>query len=277
MAPTSRYRGRRRAAAKAKSGAQERRRKKERALAEDSGGKKFEDLFEMCEPGVNPASRRAGQKVEKTANLDAIPAGPEYALEAPSAGETASGDAAAVTRAITVQSPCLAWAMLEGHKVVENRDWRIQPGWYALHCSKKKNSKWAGKALEIDPALKPETELLHFLGAVVGILHISEQRSVAECKGYKWALGVHCHVVDQAIKLQTPIPSKGDRKIWKMPQEVQEQIRAQEPLWERRKHNLTHFGAKAETDGGEQQSSSASHHNTQGAPKEPLSKRSRLE
>ena len=38
-----------------------------------------------------------------------------------------------VTKGLTLRGAQTNWAILNGHKLIENRTWRIAPGWYALH------------------------------------------------------------------------------------------------------------------------------------------------
>jgi hypothetical protein len=38
-----------------------------------------------------------------------------------------------ITHGLTMRGAQLTWAVLEGVKVIENRHFRLKPGWYALH------------------------------------------------------------------------------------------------------------------------------------------------
>ena len=42
----------------------------------------------------------------------------------------------AITHAFSLNGAHLAWAVLTGHKIVENRQFRMSPGWYALALTK---------------------------------------------------------------------------------------------------------------------------------------------
>lgn len=172
-----------------------------------------------------PASSSAGPK--KTGG-DALAAGGNARAQVQ--GRVSAGMEEAllgVSHAFTVQGPAQALAMLTGLKVVENRAWRIPPGWYALHVGGQRDSEWGQRALEICPDLPAETELQDFFGAIVGLLEITEQRSVAECNGYAWAFGPVCHVVAGAVQLDVPVRHRGYPGLWELTEAVRERLRAQ--------------------------------------------------
>lgn len=131
--------------------------------------------------------------------------------------DTALDEAAGTTHALTVQGPQQALAMLEGLKLVENRGWRIPPGWYALHVGATRDSEWGRKAALAHPELPSEDTLRYFHGCIVGLLFISEQRSVKDCAGHQWASGPICHVVSRAVKLPVPVRIRGAPSLWRLP------------------------------------------------------------
>lgn len=138
--------------------------------------------------------------------------------------------AASVTSAFTVQGPQQALAMLLGLKLIENRAWRITPGWYALHVGAQRNSEWGLRAAETYPELPSEDQLGHFFSSVVGLLHIAEQRSTDQCGSHCWAYGPVCHVVSHAVQLPVPLPQRGAQGLWPLPdalrRRIQEQVRS---------------------------------------------------
>ena len=69
-------------------------------------------------------------------------------------------DAASCSRGLVFTSPVLAWAMLNGIKLFENRPMEIAPGWLWVYVTAQENSKWTKLAHEIDPKLPSEEELL---------------------------------------------------------------------------------------------------------------------
>jgi hypothetical protein len=46
-------------------------------------------------------------------------------------------DPSTVTHAFTLADPTLAWLILNGIKRIENRNFAMRPGWYAVHVSQK--------------------------------------------------------------------------------------------------------------------------------------------
>lgn len=120
--------------------------------------------------------------------------------------------------------------MLLGLKLIENRAWRISPGWYALHVGAQRNSEWGLRAAEAYPELPSEDQLGHFFSSVVGLLHIAEQRSTDQCGSHCWAYGPVCHVVSHAVQLPVPLPQRGAQGLWPLPdalrRRIQEQVRS---------------------------------------------------
>ena len=103
------------------------------------------------------------------------------------ASSPAASELAQVTHAITLKGARLSWAILEGHKTIENRTIRLRPGWYVLHTGKGKDTL---QRPQLDALHGPaEASLPH--GAVVGAPHREaghqrrrERRNVAA--GRRW-------------------------------------------------------------------------------------------
>ena len=96
-----------------------------------------------------------------------------------------------VTHAITLKGAQLTWAILHGHKTIENRSTRISPGWYALHTGLGKTTAEYQAGLKVKCAALPrEASLAH--GVVEGALRIDYACSVEACAGTPsepWASG----------------------------------------------------------------------------------------
>mmetsp|Transcript_47252 Transcript_47252/g.136527 ORF Transcript_47252/g.136527 Transcript_47252/m.136527 type:complete len:298 (-) Transcript_47252:68-961(-) len=147
--------------------------------------------------------------------------------------------AAAVTQAFTVQGPQQALAMLQGMKLLENRAWRIPPGWYALHVGSQRKSEWGERAAARHPELPSEEELEDHFGTIVGLLHIVEQRRVEECNGNQWAYGPVCHVVSHGLRFAAPIRQRGDKGLWPLSARLRGMIAAQLPDASLVQHDLS--------------------------------------
>eukprot|EP00747_Dinoflagellata_sp_TGD_P167618 gnl/TRDRNA2_/TRDRNA2_192325_c0_seq1.p1 gnl/TRDRNA2_/TRDRNA2_192325_c0~~gnl/TRDRNA2_/TRDRNA2_192325_c0_seq1.p1 ORF type:complete len:332 (-),score=53.46 gnl/TRDRNA2_/TRDRNA2_192325_c0_seq1:20-985(-) len=192
-------------------------------------------------------SRYGGSRVRAAADE-------EVPTVQPPQGEARSDELAAatkVTHAITVQGPVQALAMLTGRKLVENRGWQIPPGWYALHVGQQRNSEWGQKAEAICPDLPPESDLQSFFGAIVGLLHIVEQRTVEECRGNEWAYGPVCHVVSHGVRFKNPIRQRGAQGLWELPDEVHPQVMMQLRGGSVARHDLSKLGASPNRAPGE--------------------------
>ncbi|CAE8611061.1 unnamed protein product [Polarella glacialis] len=145
----------------------------------------------------------------------------------PEEAETPVSVAGAISQAFTVQGPQQALAMMLGLKQIENRAWRIPSGWYALHVGGQRGSEWGLRAAEFHPALPSEDGLGDFFSSVVGLLHLSDQRSAEQCNGHTWAYGPVCHVVSAAVRLPVPIRQRGNPGLWSLSAELRSRIAEQ--------------------------------------------------
>ena len=120
-------------------------------------------------------ARAPAPKRQRPANSTAEPAAKAGGVRGGgSGGDKITGAAAAteVTHGITLRGAQLTWAILRGVKKVENRHFRMSPGWYALHTGQKTSSHESQHELIASVAeMPPETELPH--GAIVGAIKIT--------------------------------------------------------------------------------------------------------
>lgn len=127
-----------------------------------------------------------------------------------------------VTHALTVQGPQQARAMLSGRKLIENRSWRIPPGWYALHVGNKSleealGRSWVERLRAAWPDAPPEQALPR--GALVGLLRLEEGRRPSRCPpGDLWAVGPLCHPIAEALALARPVRHHGSQGLWPIPE-----------------------------------------------------------
>ena len=143
------------------------------------------------------------------------------------AGSTGAPTAAAVTHGITLRGAQLTWAILNGHKRVENRHFRMSPGWYALHTGAKTSAHESQHALlaALD-AMPSEASLPHC--AIVGIIHISHALSLEQCAPTEpWAFGPVVNVIEEVIALPTPVPHRGALSVWRLVPEALGRIQSQ--------------------------------------------------
>ena len=132
--------------------------------------------------------------------------------------------AGAATHAFTVQGVHLALAMVTRHKLVENRSFRLQLGWFALHAGKRCDTEHGLKAEEMYPQLLSISEAQDHLGHIVGLVRISEYRLPEQCSDHFWALGPLCNVISHAIRLRRPIRATGQQGIWRIQPDAQAKL-----------------------------------------------------
>ena len=141
----------------------------------------------------------------------------------------ATKDAAAnVTHVLTVQGLQLALAMLTGRKLVENRTFRVRPGWIALHLGVGKRVTQHGlQAAQMYPDLPRDADQPSHFGKIVGLLRISEHRVPRDCADHPWAIGPICNVISHALTLHTPIQWVGNLGCQPLTANESAQIRQQ--------------------------------------------------
>ncbi|CAE8626897.1 unnamed protein product, partial [Polarella glacialis] len=136
-----------------------------------------------------------------------------------------------VTHALTVQGPQQGLAMVTGRKQIENRGWRIPPGWYALHVGSQPLAaigvEWCERMRVAWPEAPPERSLPS--SKIVGLIHVSEQRKPGASlpKDHPqaiWAVGPICHVIDQAVELPRGIQHGGSKGLWEISEPARQRL-----------------------------------------------------
>ena len=115
-----------------------------------------------------------------------------------------------VTHAITLAGAELAWAMLAGFKRIENRDFRMSPGWYALHVgdkplSKERFTRYFEGMEGVPTSLKKRV--------IVGAIKIRDGLPLATVDD-KWAEGPICNIIEAFVQLEDPCACKGALSTW---------------------------------------------------------------
>lgn len=125
--------------------------------------------------------------------------------------------------ALTIHQP---WAHLIaiGRKTIETRTWlTAHRGPLAIHASVQKPNPQLCRYFQIDPA-----QLQH--GCVIAVGNIATSRrltasdSTAACCGAADLCGM---IFDRVIRLPDPVFCRGLQKLWHLPGEVLDQVRAQ--------------------------------------------------
>ena len=116
-------------------------------------------------------------------------------------------------KCITMKGALISEAILRGYKKVENRNWVIKPGWYALHTGAGKIEK--ATKLVIHQNWPEDVQIPTNLptSAIVGLIHIGSSTVMTEPNG--WETGpILNHIID-TIRLEEPIYNvKGNLGLW---------------------------------------------------------------
>ena len=136
-----------------------------------------------------------------------------------------------VSHVLSVKLPKIGMAMLDGSKLVENRNYKLPLGWHWIYVSKCKDQKGLEKFKDLLDTLAYASEVENRChGHVIGGIFISKVTSPDKCNGNQWAIGPKCHVITHSIPLQNPvaIPKPGARCTrWSVQGKDADLIRAQ--------------------------------------------------
>ena len=100
-------------------------------------------------------------------------------------------------------------------KDIENRNFRMKPGWYALHIGKGKTTKYFQDELKLLCPEVPDENSLE-KGCFIGAIHIKQSFDYEDCKNNKWATGPICNIIDDVIDIYECIHYNGRLSIWKI-------------------------------------------------------------
>lgn len=126
-------------------------------------------------------------------------------------------------RALTIQQP-FASAIIFGPKRVENRPWRakLPPDgeWIAVHSAlglfPKLDRRWF-------QGLWPTPEHALECGVILGLMHVTHITDTVD-ETDPWAFGPWVWHIDQVIALEDFIPCRGNRMLWKVPEDIALQL-----------------------------------------------------
>ena len=130
-----------------------------------------------------------------------------------------------VRQALTLRGAQLCWAILNGHKRIENRSFPLR-GWYLLHCGK---GAPQFQLEECAAAGAPQEAALDYKGKIVGAFHVCCTLPYDRCRHDKWAIESFgaCNVIDAVVTLPRPVACSGQMKAWEVPADALRQIRDQ--------------------------------------------------
>jgi len=122
-----------------------------------------------------------------------------------------------VTHGFTLSAQHWAWLILKGHKIIENRQCRFAPGWYAVHIG-------ATAYTHVEEELKyhkefnmPNTMNMQ-KGHVSGVCYIEASLPYEQCKKNRWAMKDFnvCNIVTEVIPFDEgeTVPARGNFGSW---------------------------------------------------------------
>ena len=142
--------------------------------------------------------------------------------------KTGAADAHSVNHAFTIQGARLGEAIVSARKNIENRFFRLGPGWYAVHVVKLlRNSSTAVEQMLDSVEGLPAADSLP-LGSIIGVALIS--RSIQHELVHPsevWAIHsgrMYCNIISHVVRLRKPIACGGNLGAWKLGADVREQV-----------------------------------------------------
>lgn len=157
------------------------------------------------------------------------------------AGPSAAPTLNEVHHGITLRGARLTWAVLAGVKRVENRHFRMKPGWYALHTGAKTSSHESqDPLLNAVEGMPREADLPH--SCIVGVIEISHSLGLDECVAKEpWAFGPVVNVIRSVCRLPQPVAHRGALSVWRIDADVREQVLAQLPEAQVFQNDISHL------------------------------------
>ena len=122
----------------------------------------------------------------------------------------------------------MAWAILTGKKRVENRKFRIAPGWYAVCCTKVchtgvADDKWYRETFQDYPGFQTFNS---WKGCIIGVAYVSHNLPHEICKNDVFASGAYPikNIITKLINLDVCIQCRGNFGTWPLSDEAREQL-----------------------------------------------------
>jgi hypothetical protein len=128
---------------------------------------------------------------------------------------TGARDPTEVTHGFTLNNQAWAWLILHGYKIIENRPFKLQEGWYAVHVGATAHCS----IMEEIPLIK-EFGMPLVLGLEKGVVHglckIGMSVPFVQCEGNRWACVDYkfCNVITEVIPFTTTVKARGNLGVW---------------------------------------------------------------
>ena len=126
------------------------------------------------------------------------------------------------THAFSLNDPSLAWLILHGHKIIENRDFRITPGWYGVAVTATaRMSVVTELALQKKFSGMPSAVALHkWNGHVVGVCRVGHSLPAELAKKNRWYCAPYkvANVITEYVSFLEPVKARGNFGTWPLRQ-----------------------------------------------------------
>jgi hypothetical protein len=133
-------------------------------------------------------------------------------------------------RGFTLSDATLVWALLEGHKKIENRNFRITPGWYAVHLAAGSHTpvNVEQRLRESFPSLP--SPLAFEKGAIHGVCRVTGHREVASDPAVardEWYAPPYkiANCVGDVAWLRRPVFARGNLGVWPLDDRARRDVR----------------------------------------------------
>lgn len=137
-----------------------------------------------------------------------------------------------VIRGLTVRQP-MAWAIVAGHKPVENRSWAPWDGvtHLAIHAGQGTDPNLRRMVEENLGRPVPDEDLVH--GAILGVARLRGftrvNQILLDAPAQRWASGPFVWLLEDVQPLDEPIPRSGALGLWKISPEHLAELHRQLP------------------------------------------------
>lgn len=128
---------------------------------------------------------------------------------------TGASDPTKVTHGITLSNPAWPWLITHGHKIIENRQVKLQAGWYAVHTG-----ALAHCSIMVELPLIKEFKMPSVFGmengVVTGLCKIATSVGYEQCKNNRWACAEYkiCNIISEVIPFSKTIKASGNLGAW---------------------------------------------------------------
>lgn len=121
-------------------------------------------------------------------------------------------------KTITIRQPW-AWAIMAGHKLIENRTWRTSHrGPLFIHAGAQVDADPRCAALFAALGILPPVNLVR--GCILGSVKMVDVVPLEGVSSDPWAFGPWCWILESPVLFPEPVPWKGQLSLFDIPLEA---------------------------------------------------------